>query len=137
MRNFISKKVITSQQYDSYWKLTVEYTDIHDSKFNNTLKMIIKFIDDNNLVNKTYNMKYYKKLQEIIYSVYPKADKASVRKSINQFVKLGFIEPYLKGYHNLTKKFLNTTNKELKKSLFSTIFLRKCVFWFISYYGCN
>lgn len=128
MRNFIPKKVITDQQYDSYWKLTVEYTDIYDSKFNNTLKMIVKFIDDNNLVNETYDMKYYKKLQEIIYSVYPKADKASVRKSINQFIKLGFIKPYLRGYHNLTKKFLNTTDRELKKSLFSTIFYENASF---------
>ncbi len=118
MRNFIPKKVITDQQYDSYWKLTVEYTDIYDSRFNNTLKMIVKFIDDNNLVNETYDMKYYKKLQDIIYSVYPKADKASVRKSINQFIKLGFIKPYLRGYHNLTKKFLNTTDTELKKVYF-------------------
>jgi hypothetical protein len=118
LRNFIPKKVITDQQYDSYWKLTVEYTDIYDSRFNNTLKMIVKFIDDNNLVNETYDMKYYKKLQDIIYSVYPKADKASVRKSINQFIKLGFIKPYLRGYHNLTKKFLNTTDTELKKVYF-------------------
>ena len=128
MRNFIPKKVITDQQYDSYWKLTVEYTDIYDSRFNNTLKMIVKFIDDNNLVNETYDMKYYKKLQDIIYSVYPKADKASVRKSINQFIKLGFIKPYLRGYHNLTKKFLNTTDTELKKSIFSTIFYENASF---------
>lgn len=128
MRNFIPKRVITNQQYDSYWKLTVEYTDIYDSRFNNTLKMIVKFIDDNNLVNETYDMKYYKKLQDIIYSVYPKADKASVRKSINQFIKLGFIKPYLRGYHNLTKKFLNTTNTELKKSIFSTIFYENASF---------
>ncbi len=128
MRNFIPKKVITDQQYDSYWKLTVEYTDIYDSRFNNTLKMIVKFIDDNNLVNETYDMKHYKKLQDIIYSVYPKADKASVRKSINQFIKLGFIKPYLRGYHNLTKKFLNTTDTELKKSIFSTIFYENASF---------
>ena len=66
MRNFIPKKVITDQQYDSYWKLTVEYTDIYDSRFNNTLKMIVKFIDDNNLVNETYDMKYYKKLSSVL-----------------------------------------------------------------------
>lgn len=128
MRKFIPKKVITDQQYDSYWKLTVEYTDIYDSRFNNTLKMIVTFIDDNNLINESYDMKYYKKLQNIIYSVYPKADKASVRKSINQFIKLGFIKPYFKGYHNLTKKFLNTSDKELKKSLFSTIFYENASF---------
>ena len=43
---FQPKKKIKNQQYDSYWKLTVEYTDIYDRRFNNTLKTIIKFIDD-------------------------------------------------------------------------------------------
>ena len=60
--------------------------------------------------------------------MYPKADKASVRKTINQFIKLGFIKPYLRGYHNLTKKFLNTTDTELKKSIFSTIFYENASF---------
>ena len=128
MKTFIPKKVITNQQYDSYWKLTVEYTDIYDSRFNNTLKMIVTFIDDNNLSNQSYNKKNYKKLQNIIYSVYPKADAASVRKSINQFVKLGFVNPFLKGYHSLTKKFLNTTDKEFKKSIFSTVFYENASF---------
>ena len=122
MKKFIPKKVITEQQYDSYWKLTVEYTDIYDSRFNNTLKMIVTFIDKNNLTTKDYNKKYYKQLQNIIYSVYPKADNASVRKSINQFIKLGFIKPFFKGYHSLTKKFLNTTDPELKRSIFSKVF---------------
>lgn len=44
----------------------MEYTDIYDSRFNNTLKMIVKFIDDNNLVNETYDMKYYKKLSSVL-----------------------------------------------------------------------
>ena len=128
MNFFKRKKVITNQQYDSYWKLTVEYTDIYDTHFNNTLKMIIKFIDDNQLQKNEYEQKHYKKLQNIIYAVYPKADKASVRKSINQFVKLGFVFPKLKGYHKLTKKFLNTTDQDEKKSIFSTIFYENASF---------
>lgn len=125
---FIPKKRIENQQYDSYWKLTVEYTDIFDTRFNNTLKMIVKYIDDNNLLTEDYKSENYQELQEIIYKVYPKADKASTRKSINQFVKLGFIKPFLKGYHPLTKKFLNTSDKDLKKSLFSTIFYEDATF---------
>ena len=42
-----TKRPKQNQQYDEYWKLTVEYTDIFGSQFNNTLKVIVKFIDDN------------------------------------------------------------------------------------------
>lgn len=119
---FKPKKIIKNQQYDAYWKLTVEYTDIFDRRFNNTLKIIVTFIDENKLTNSKYDPKLYKKLQDKISNVFPKSDKASVRKSINQFVKIGFIFPYLKGYHKLTKKFLNTTNPDEKKSIFSKIF---------------
>ena len=43
----------------------------------------------------------------------------STRKSINQFIKLGFINPRFKGYHRLTKQFLNTTDEYQKRSLFA------------------
>ena len=42
-----TKRAKQNQQYDEYWKLTVEYTDIFGAQFNNTLKVIVKFIDDN------------------------------------------------------------------------------------------
>lgn len=116
MNTKIAKK---NQQYDEYWKLTVEYTDIFGAQFNNTLKVIVKFIDDNieeinNIDIQKYNngdkeeknkfQELYGNLQTIIFAIYHKADLGSTRKSINQFVKLGFISPYLKGYHKLTKK---------------------------------
>lgn len=126
MRVFKKKKVIDNQQYDNYWKLTVEYTDIYDMRFNNTLKIIILFIDENHLdttdISSEELSKLYKELQNKIYSVYPKRDKASVRKSINQFIKLGFVKPFLKGYHSLCKRFLNTTDPYEKRSLFAKIF---------------
>ena len=125
---FQPKKKIENQQYDSYWKLTVEYTDIYDRRFNNTLKTIVKFIDDKDLTNQEYQKEYYKELQEQIYSMYPKSDYASIRKSINQFIKLGFIKPFFKGYHTLTKKFLNTTVQEEKRSIFSQIFYENSSF---------
>lgn len=136
MSTKIAKK---DQQYDEYWKLTVEYTDIFGAQFNNTLKVIVKYIDDsiekiNDINIEKYNdrdkderLKFkelYEDLQNIIFTIYPKADLGSTRKSINQFVKLGFVNPYLKGYHKLTKKFLNTSSsdKEMKQSIFSEIF---------------
>ena len=134
-----TKRAKQNQQYDEYWKLTVEYTDIFGAPFNNTLKVIVKFIDDNiekinNIDIEKYKSKnkeekskfqdLYGELQSIIFTIYEKEDFGSIRKSINQFVKLGFISPYLKGYHKLTKKFLNisSSDKEMKKSVFSEIF---------------
>ncbi len=125
---FQPKKKIENQQYDSYWKLTVEYTDIYDRRFNNTLKTIVKFIDDKDLTKQEYQKEYYKELQEQIYIMYPKSDYASIRKSINQFIKLGFIKPFFKGYHTLTKKFLNTTVQEEKRSIFSQVFYENSSF---------
>ena len=140
-----TKKPKRNQQYDKYWKLTVEYSNIFGAPFNNTLKIIIKFIDDNiedinsidinkyKLNDKNEKQKLsilYKKLQNVISSVYKKADGGSTRKSINQFVKLGFINPFLRGYNILTKKFLLTPSNEedLKKSIFSEIFYNKASF---------
>lgn len=134
-----TKRAKQNQQYDEYWKLTVEYTDIFGAQFNNTLKVIVKFIDENiekinNIDIEKYNnrdkeeknkfQELYGNLQTIIFAIYHKADLGSTRKSINQFVKLGFISPYLKGYHKLTKKFLSipSSDKEMKKSIFSEIF---------------
>ncbi len=134
-----TKNAKINQQYDEYWKLTVEYSDIFGVKFNKTLKIIVKFIDDNiskiNSINLNEYLKgnkteieklslLYKELQNTIFNVYKKVDKGSTRKSINQFIKLGFINPYLKGYNKLTKSFLKVpaNRKEEKKSIFSKIF---------------
>ena len=84
------------------------------------LSFINKLFDtkvNERLTNQEYQKEYYKELQEQIYSMYPKSDYASIRKSINQFIKLGFIKPFFKGYHTLTKKFLNTTVQEEKRSI--------------------
>ena len=46
-----TKKAKEEQQYDSYWKLTVEYSDIHGTLFNNVLDLIVKFIDNHRLAS--------------------------------------------------------------------------------------
>ncbi|HAF57082.1 MAG TPA: HNH endonuclease [Lactococcus lactis] len=127
MKENHSKKESTTQNYENYWKLTVEYSDIYAPRFNNVLKVIIKFIDDNNLIDHKLSKKdffkagYYKELQNQIGQIYEKSDSASTRKSINQFVKLGFVSPLLKGYHKLSKQFLKASGEE-KKLIFSQIF---------------
>lgn len=39
-------KKLTTQKYENYWKLTVEYSNINGSRFNNTLEAIVDFIDE-------------------------------------------------------------------------------------------
>lgn len=117
-----TKRVVSEQNYEEYWRLTLEYTDIASNKYNGTLKIIVDYIDK---VNISFNYKdfqeQYKELQNKVYNVYPKEDMGSVRKSINQFIKLGFIKYRLSGYHEKTKKFLNELNLERKRRLFSEI----------------
>jgi len=104
---------------ENYWKLTLEYSNIHSKKFCGTLRLIVHFIDEHN--TQTYSSVLFKKLQHVVNFNYPKADMGSVRKSINQFVKLGFIEHELKGYSEFTKAFLEAKTKRKRKTLFSKI----------------
>ncbi|MEA2088904.1 MAG: HNH endonuclease [Patescibacteria group bacterium] len=110
---------MTKQNYEDYWKLTVEYTDINDDKFIGTLQTIVDFINKND--TSQYSSKMYKQLQEVVYKKYPKKDMGSVRKSINQFVKLGFINYELKTYNDSTIEFLEARTKRKRKSIFSKI----------------
>ena len=108
------------QNYEEYWKLTVEFTDINEDKFIGTLQIIVNFIDKNLGID--YSPKLYKDLQIEVYNKYPKVDYGSIRKSINQFVKLGFIDFQLKSYHINTKEFLDAKTDRKRKSIFSKIF---------------
>lgn len=69
-----TKKSKEEQQYDSYWKLTVEYSDIHGTLFTNVLNLIVKFIDDHNLSNGNCTTDLNKELQNIVYKINPKED---------------------------------------------------------------
>lgn len=116
-----NKKSIKNQKYEEYWKLTVEYSDIHSHKFRNTLSMIVDYIDEHPELKNDYKSSNYKELQDIIFSVFPKVDKGSTRKSINQMIKLGLIFPKLKGYHTKTKAFLKASTANKRELLFSEI----------------
>lgn len=121
---FANKKASETQDYEDYWKLTVEYTNINGHQFINSLKIIVRFIDENPVLMEKYDSKLYKKLQENLNTVYPKADLGSSRKTVNQFVKLGFIYPKLKGYPKETVQFIKAKNDEERKLLFSEIYYR-------------
>ncbi|MCX6787941.1 MAG: HNH endonuclease signature motif containing protein [Candidatus Kaiserbacteria bacterium] len=107
------------QQYELYWKITLEYSDFFGEKFRTCLAVIVAFIDEQKDI--PFSSEKYEALQKRVEGVFPKADSASTRKSINQYVKLGFILPELIFYHPATKAFLHETSLGKKKALLSKI----------------
>lgn len=116
------------QNYEEYWKLTLEYTDFNDSKFLTTLKLLVNKVDELNVCgNYVYNSKDYQELQRTILNTVPKSSVdmnnqlGSTRKAINQCVKLGFVNPEFKSYHPNTKDYLNAQSSRRRQTLFSKI----------------
>lgn len=115
------------QNYEEYWKLTLEYTDFNDQPFLTTLKMIVDKIDFlNQSGTYIYNSKDYQELQNEILKKIPKTASlndqlASTRKAINQCIKLGFINSKLQSYHHLTKEYLAATTNRKRENIFSKI----------------
>ena len=107
-----------TQKYEDYWKLTLEYTDFTSESFNKTLELIVNYIDE---YEGKIDSEIYKKLQEDLNKITPKEDMASIRKAINQFLKLGFINNHMKSYHKKTKKFLAEHDKSRKRIIYSEI----------------
>src|SRR5699024_1823358 len=93
-------------------------------RFINTLKLIVNFIDKNPSLKTEYDSNLYKELQEIINEIYKKRDFGSIRKSINQMVKLGLVYPGLRGYHPKTKSFIKAGDDAEREFIFSEIFYK-------------
>lgn len=113
---------MSQQNYEEYWKVTLAYTDFNGGKFRETLQICIDFIDEFHPIQ--YNEKIYANLESRIQSAIPKLGKdpdASNRKAINQMVKLGFIEPFLTGYHKNVKEFLKANSNRKRKTVFSKV----------------
>ena len=94
-----------NQVYEDYWSITFAYTNIYGEKFHTSLKLILDFIDQNNITLDNYNDDLYNQLQQRLNSVY-EMNELSIRKIINQYVKLGFVNYKLAGYHPDARKFL-------------------------------
>ncbi len=109
---------MAKQKYEKYWSLTLAYTAIYDKNFNSVLEAIVKFIDAND--TSKYSPALYKKLQDEVSKINGLKG-TSLRKSINQFVKLGFINFEFKTYHPSSKLFLYAKLKQQKKTIFSKI----------------
>jgi len=108
---------MAEQNYEDYWKLTLAYTDINGSKFYNTLKAIIDYININ--FQKEPNKEYYNNLQIYVSSING-LEGTSLRKSINQYVKLGFINDLIT-YNKESIDFLNAKTNRKCQSIFSKI----------------
>lgn len=109
---------MTTQRYENYWKITLAYTNIYSEKFNESLNIIVNFID--NTYTKAYSQQKYKDLQNLLRKVFP-ISAPSTRKAINEYIKLGFINPRLESYRKETLAFIRERDKEKKKTLFSKI----------------
>ena len=128
------KKKIKDQKYEKYWATTMALTDFNSQQFIRTLAIIISHIDTYKLStysiselkhrNKTTNIVRRKELEKKIFSIFPNDSKdgTSTRKQINEFIKLGFVRPYLNGYASQAKRYINERISESeRKRLFSDI----------------
>ena len=134
-----TKKRPEEEVYEKYWKMTAGLTDIYSEEFSGCLKIIIDYIDQNReeidqwseKKGKVSSGQYYRgsnlydNLVDLIRT-YKKLEKdldgTTSRKNINQYVKIGFIYPFLDGYHILAKQFVNAVTVQEKKVLFSKMF---------------
>ncbi|MBD5541076.1 MAG: HNH endonuclease [Lachnospiraceae bacterium] len=125
--------------YDQYWKMTAGLTDIYGKEFTECLMIIVDYIDTNKSEIKRWNKKkrmknskayfrgsklYDNLVKKIIsYMNYTsKSAGTSARKVINQYVKIGFIYPFLSGYSKWVPKFIDAITEQEKKVLFSKMF---------------
>lgn len=106
------------QVYEDYWDFTMAWTDFNGEKFLKTLKLVVEFIDEHK--REVYSAKLYKLLQQIVQENINIKDE-SIRKGINELVKLGFVSPFLRSYHPLSKQYLNSASKEERKLILSKI----------------
>ena len=112
------KKIMPQQNYEEYWKLTNAFTDYNGKKFLDTLSVCIQFIDK--YKTEDYSEEKYSRLQDEIYKVNP-INPISIRKSINQLVKMGFINPFLVSYHPQAKEYVESRTNKKRETLLSKI----------------
>ena len=105
------------QVYEDYWKFTMAYTNIYGDKFRESLGIIVDFIDLHKITEETYTEDLYHELEDKLLKITEITD-ASVRKVINTYVKIGFINYRLAGYHRAVPKFLLADTNEKNKLFF-------------------
>lgn len=116
-----------NQIYEDYWTFTNAFTNYNDQKFCTALELCLDFIDTH--INQPYSNGLYEKLQQNIVQnpimisqrTAQAMNLASVRKVINQFVKMGFIEPFLSGYTSLSRDYVQARTNRKRQTLLSKI----------------
>jgi predicted restriction endonuclease len=99
-------------------EVTNAFTDYNGRKFLDTLTVCIQFIDD--YKKEEYSQNKYERLQESIFKI-NSINYISIRKSINQLVKMGFINSFLVSYHPLAKDYLEARTNKKRETLLSKI----------------
>lgn len=106
----------TNQIYEDYWAYTAAWTDVNGEKFLSVLKCCIDFLDSHDV--NAYSPEEYEALQFEVQRI-TKIGDASVRKGINQMVKIGFLKPYLGGYIPEAKEFIKAQTERKRHALLS------------------
>ncbi len=106
------------QNYENYWKLTNAFTNYNGDKFITTLTICIDFIDE--FKDEEYSEEKYTRLQRRIENSLSK-NLISIRKAINQLVKMGFVNSYLISYHSLSKNYIQARTNKKRQILLSKI----------------
>ncbi len=106
------------QTYEDYWRFTNAYTDYNGSKFLTALRFCVEFIDE--FENEEYSEEKYARLQSRIEAEL-NINLISIRKGINQLVKMGFINSYLVSYNLDSIDYLNATTNRKRQSILSKI----------------
>ena len=104
--------------YEDYWRITNAFTDYNGGKFLAVLKICVDFIDKHK--TEPYSEEKYSRLQDLVLAQM-KTNAISVRKAINQLVKMGFINSFLTGYYPDCILYLEARTNRKRESLLSKI----------------
>lgn len=109
---------MNEQNYEEYWSLTNAFTDYNGDKFLSTLKICIDFIDE--FKSEVYSPEKYTRLQLRIQEVIG-IELISIRKAINQLVKMGFINSFLASYQKESIEYINARTNRKRNTILSKI----------------
>lgn len=109
---------MANQNYEHYWTITNAFTNYHGFKFNQALEICVNFIDEGSVQDR------YDKLQHILQEAQG-THLISIRKKINQLVKLGFIDSSLTFYHQDCINYIHANNDRVRNTLLSKIVYSK------------
>ena len=108
---------MSEQSYEKYWSLTNAFTNYNSEKFLQTLEISLDFIQE--FEGEAYSQEKYERLQKRVN--FDNLNDISVRKRINQLVKLGFINPGLHSFNPDSLLYIQAKTNRKRKSFLSKI----------------